>query len=130
MLVDFGRRTVFRRRVNLNRGNAVLIDSVRRGRARRVELGVVLTERGRAVWVPNPDADPDLFAAFRRMAGGGPATPVSWALDRPAAARLPRRVGGWRHRGSPGDDEQSGADRLRAPRRHALSCTPHRPSGP
>ena len=95
VLVDFGRRTVFRRRVNPNRRDAVLVEAVRRGRARRVELGVVVTEGGgRAVWVPNPDADPDLFAAFRECLAAVRQSPVSWALDPPAeaAASAARRL--------------------------------------
>lgn len=94
VLVDFGRRTVFRRRVNPNRGDAVLVEAVRPGRARRVELGVVVTEGGRSVWVPNQDADPDLIAAFRECLAVVRRTPVSWALDPPAlaAASAARRL--------------------------------------
>jgi hypothetical protein len=95
VLVDFGRRTVFRRRVNPNRRDAVLVEAVRPGRGRRVELGVVVAEGGRAVWVPSPDAGPDLFAAFRECPAAIRQTPVSWAFDRPPVVAPPRR-GGWR----------------------------------
>ncbi len=91
-LVDFRRRAVFRRRVNPNRGDAVLVEAVRPGRARRVELGVAVREGGRVVWIPNPDADPDLFASFRECLAAARQTPVSWALDGPAVvgAQRPR----------------------------------------
>jgi hypothetical protein len=94
-LVDFRRRTVFRRRVNPNRRDAVIVEAVRPRHARRVELGVAATIDGRAVWIPNPDADPDLHAAFRELVTSARRTPASWALERPApesAARLPRLV--------------------------------------
>jgi hypothetical protein len=90
LLVDFRRRTVFRRRVNPNRRDAVLVEAVRRCPARRVELGVVVTEGGRAVWVPNPDADPDLFDAFHACLAAVRQTPVSWAENPAAAVAAPR----------------------------------------
>ena len=94
-LVDFRNRTVFRRRANPNRGDAVIVEAVRPRHARRVELGVAVTANGRAEWIPNPDADPDLHASFRECVAAARRTPASWALDRPAAAtalRQPRPV--------------------------------------
>jgi hypothetical protein len=94
-LVDFRRRTVFRRRPNPNRGDAVIVESVRPRHARRVELGVAMTANGRAVWVPNPDADPDLHASFRECVAAARSTPAAWALERVAvdtALRQPRLV--------------------------------------
>jgi|GEM_PF-4768651 len=94
-LVDFRRRTVFRRRVNPNRRDAVIVEAVRPRHARRVELGVAATVDGRAVWIPNPDADPDLHASFRECVAAARRTPASWALDLQAAetvGRPPRLV--------------------------------------
>jgi hypothetical protein len=94
-LVDFRRRTVFRRRANPNRRDAVIIEAVRPRHARRVEVGVAATVDGRAVWIPNPDADPDLHASFRELVAAARRTPASWALERPAvdsAQRQPRLV--------------------------------------
>ena len=93
-LVDFRHRVVFRRRVNPNRGDAVIVEAVRPGRARRVELGVALTDAGRPVWIPNPDAEPDLLESFRECATAARHSPATWALHRrtTAAAAFPRLV--------------------------------------
>ena len=93
-LVDFRRRTVFRRRANPNRGDAVIVEAVRPRHTRRVELGVAMTVEGRPRWFPNPDADPDLHAAFRECVAAAGRTPASWALDRRAepTRRQPRLV--------------------------------------
>ena len=100
-LVDFRRRTVFRRRSNPNRRDAVIVEAVRPRHTRRVELGVAATVDGRAVWIPNPDADPDLHASFRECVaavaehagglGAGPATAAP-ARSTGTAARRPRLV--------------------------------------
>ncbi len=90
VLVDFRLRTVFRRRVNPSRGDAVLVEAVRPGGARRVELGAVVTEVGGMVWVPNPDADPDLFDAFRACLSAAGRTPVSWAVPVPTVDAVAR----------------------------------------
>ena len=71
-LVDFRHRTVFRRRPNPNRGDTVIVEAVRPHHARRVELGVAATVDGRAVWIPNPDTDPDLHASFRECVAAAP----------------------------------------------------------
>ena len=93
-LVDFRHRVVFRRGVNPNRGDAVIVEAVRPGRARRVELGVAVTDAGRPVWIPNPDADPDLLESFRECATAATLAPATWALHRrtSAAASYPRLV--------------------------------------
>lgn len=95
-LVDFRRRTVFRRRPNPNRRDAVIVEAVHPRHARRVELGVAATVGDRAVWIPNPDADPDLHASFRECVTAVRSSPAVWALDhRPAGdpiLRQPRLV--------------------------------------
>lgn len=94
LLAGFARRTVFRRRPNPNRGGAVLVEAVRPGHPRRVELGAAVVVAGRAVWIPNPDADPDLLEAFRVCVAAARRTPAAWVLDLPpeSAPRQPRLV--------------------------------------
>jgi len=78
--VDFRNRTVFRRRANPSRADAVIVEAVRPGNARGVELGVAMFEAGRAVWIPNPDADPILLEGFLASLTATRQTPAAWAL--------------------------------------------------
>jgi hypothetical protein len=88
--VDFRNRTVFRRRANPNRADAVIVEAVRPGTTRSIELGVALYEAGWAVWIPNPDADADLLEGFVACVSATRCTPAAWAL-REAAASAGRR---------------------------------------
>ena len=87
--VDFRNRTVFRRRANPNRADAVIVEAVRPGSAGSIELGVAMFEAGRAVWIPNPDADPILLKGFLASLTATRCTPAAWALG--DAAPVPGR---------------------------------------
>lgn len=78
--VDFRNRTVFRRRANPNRADAVIVEAVRPGTTRSIELGVAMVEAGRAVWIPNPDADRNLVQGFECCVAVTRRTPAAWAL--------------------------------------------------
>jgi hypothetical protein len=90
--VDFRNRTVFRRRANPNRADAVIVEAVRPGNTRSVELGVAMFEAGRAVWIPNPDAEVDLLEGFVACVTATLCTPAAWALGGPMTSADRRRL--------------------------------------
>ena len=90
--VDFCNRMVFRRRVNPNRADAVIVEAVRPGSARSIELGVAMFEAGRAVWIPNPDADVTLIEGFLVCVTATRCTPAVWALRDAATSTGHRRL--------------------------------------
>ena len=90
--VDFRNRTVFRRRANPNRADAVIVEAVRPGTTRAVELGVAMYEAGRAVWIPNPDADVDLLEGFIACVTATRCTLAAWALRDAVTSDSHRRL--------------------------------------